>query len=253
MLASTSTSKLALVAALLLSPLGATPAWAVGNDRTQQSTEEDFSSSAYTKYGEFNQDSDEDAATYFFQHGRFFGVSLGMGIESALGNRGALWEGGFPAFELQLHYWFDFNFALGMGFYTAKHTFERASSKGGTFDANMLHVGLNLRYYFDTQDSAAAISFANPYLLIGGGSYNKCERGSSTATTEASCDASFGFSLGGGLEFTLKPKRVSLGFEAKAHLVTFSDTNTTDYQSDRQLDDMSGAFYTMIARVLFTW
>lgn len=250
--ASTSTSKLLLAVALLIASassvaLGATNA----NDPTQQPTEEDFSSSAYTKYGEFNQDNDEDAATYFFQHGRFFGVSIGMGMEGATGNRGALWEGGFPAFELQLHYWFDFNFAIDMGFYTAKHTFVRATSQGGNFDANMLHLGIHLRYYFETQDSAAAISFANPYILLGGGSYNKCERGE--LSTEATCDSSFGFALGAGLEFTLKPKRVALGFEGRAHLVNFSDTNTSGYMADRGFSDMGGAFYTFMARILFTW
>ena len=87
-----------------------------------QPEEEDFSSSPFTEYGEFNEEQDEAADTKFFQYGRLFGVSLGLGFEGVTGNRGLLWQGGFPMIEMKVHYWFDFNVALDLGFANASST-----------------------------------------------------------------------------------------------------------------------------------
>ena len=34
-------------------------------------------------------------------------------------------------------------------------------------DVNLALLGAALRYYFDTKDLSAAVSFANPYIVLG--------------------------------------------------------------------------------------
>src|SRR4051812_6901711 len=86
--------------------------------KASQPEDEDFTGSPFTEYGEFNEDADEAADAKFFQYGRLFGISLGGGYQGAGGNRGLLWQGGFPNIDFKLHYWFDFNFALDLNFFT---------------------------------------------------------------------------------------------------------------------------------------
>src|SRR4051812_26437303 len=125
--ASISISKLTgLLAILFAFSAAARPSFAdEPSGRTNLPEEDDFKGSPYTDYGEFNnQEAEEEADTRFFQYGRFFGISLGLGTEQVFGNRGALWNGGFPMIELKLHYWFDFNFALALDVFSAPHFYE---------------------------------------------------------------------------------------------------------------------------------
>src|SRR4051812_45090894 len=86
---------------------------AEAKDRTLLPEEDDFSTTPFTEYGEFNnQEAEEEEDTKFFQYGRFFGLSIGFGTQGVTGNRGQLWQGGFPMVEFKLHYWFDFNIAM---------------------------------------------------------------------------------------------------------------------------------------------
>lgn len=221
------------------------------SSKGNKSEEDDFSSTPFTEYGEFNESTDEEADARFFQFGRFFGVSLGLGFEFVDGYRGALWQGGFPMFDFKLHYWFDFNFAIDLGFFTAKHFFESAAQVAqGYMDVNMLHVGLDVKYYFDTKNLGSAITFANPYVLIGVGSFSKTQNSVQQGITDP--DYALGVSLGGGLEFAVAPRKTYIEIEGKVHIVTFKDTFTTNYQS-AGLPNLTGLFYTVSANVLFTW
>lgn len=139
------------------------------NDRTTEPEDDDFSSTPYTRYGEFNSEKDEEEDTNFFQYGRFFGVAVGGGYEAITGNRGQLWQGGFPLLDFKLLYWFTFNFAMDMDIYDVSHFYNTTSN--GTSTVNLIHLGIDLRYYFDTKDLSSAISFANPYVTGGVGTY----------------------------------------------------------------------------------
>jgi hypothetical protein len=220
-------------------------------DRTQQSEEEDFSSSPFTEYGEFNEETEEAADTKFFQHGRFFGLSLGLGFESVSGNRGALWKSGFPLIDFKVHYWFDFNVALDLGLYSAPHFFQ-ITTPSEQRDVKFFHYGVDAKYYFETKNLSAAISFANPYVLLGIGSFSKSETSSIDQSIET--DNSVGISSGGGLEFAIKHRKVYFALEGKIHFVTFKDTFTTLYQDTTpSVDDLQGYFTTFTANLMFTW
>ena len=220
-------------------------------NRVNKPEDEDFSGTPFTQYGEFNEASDEEEDARFLQFGRFFGFSLGAGFQMVEGNRGTLWQGGFPVVDFKLHYWFNFNVAIDMGFRTAQQYFEDTSTlQLGHVDVNMLWVGIDVKYYFDTQDLSAPISFANPYLLLGAGSYSKIQTSNLQQTQDS--DNSLGVSAGAGLEFVMNPKKVYFSLEGKANLVTFKDTYTTLYQGVG-LQNMTGNFYTFTGSILFTW
>ncbi len=213
--------------------------------------EEDYSSTPFTEFGEFNETGDEEADTKFFQYGRLFGASLGVGFEFIDGYRGALWNGGFPAVDFKFHYWFDFNFALDLGFYTASHYFDSTSpAQLGHYDTNLFSVYLDVKYYFTTTNLSAALSFANPYILLGVGSFTKTQTNPTVGTPDV--DTSLGLNAGAGLEFILSPRKTYFEIEAKIHVVSFKDTYTSNFTS-MNLPNLTGNFYTVMGSILFTW
>ncbi|MBC7690161.1 MAG: hypothetical protein H7222_00180 [Methylotenera sp.] len=220
---------------------------APGTPKTEVPEEDDFSSTPFTEYGEFNEEADEAAETRFFQTGRFFGISAGAGFEGVAGNRGSLWQGGFPALDLRVHYWFDFSFAMAMAITSAKHSFS--DFQGNAISVNLLRLGLDLKYYFDVHNLASAITFANPYLVIGAGNYSKTQ---SNENLPADSDSALGFTAGAGFEFPVKPRKVYFNLEGKLHFVTFKDTDTTNYVKFG-VPNLNGEFYTVTGSFLFTW
>lgn len=230
--------------------------------RTQQPEEDDYRQTPYTSFGEFN-DEEEAEDTKFFQYGRFFGVSLGLGYEGTTGNRGSLYTGGLPAFEVRVHYWFDFNFALTLGIYSARHQYVGAKDDGANTtpvgdpnqknEFNLFKYGAELRYYFDTKDSTAAVTFAGPFLQMGLGNYTKSET-NLTSPGDIARDSALGLSFGGGLEFPLKPRKSYLNLETKFHSVSFNDTPLgVTTAGGKRVDSTSGLFFTVLASVLFTY
>ena len=102
----------------------------------------------------------------------------------------------------------------------------------------LIHVGIDVKYYFDTKNLSSAISFANPYLLAGFGAYSQTIS-SFTASTTQPADTSIGMGIGGGLEFALSPKKAYLEIEGRYHIVTFQDTFTQNFSSEG-IPDLTG-------------
>lgn len=218
--------------------------------KTSHPEEEDFANTPFTDYGEFNEASEEESDALFFQFGRFFGLSLGIGFETVDGNRGLLWQGGMPMVDVKVHYWFDFNIAMTLGFYTAPHYFTTPTT--GQNNVSMFTAYIDAKYYFSTKDLSAALSFANPYLMVGAGIYNKSEYAPliSQVPTQMS---SVGVSVGVGLEFIVAPKKTYLEIEGKMHIVNFADSGSNLYQTTNQIPNLSGNFWTISSNLLFTW
>ncbi|MGK5083787.1 hypothetical protein WDW37_10835 [Bdellovibrionota bacterium FG-1] len=239
--------------AMAAEPTSASPNGNASSGKAGLPEEDDFSTTPFTEYGEFNEDKDEEEDAKYFAYGRFFGVSLGLGFEGVTGNRGALWQGGIPLVDFRLHYWFDFNFAIDLGGYYAAHNFNTAPDHGGHVDVNLFHIGADVKYYFDTKNLSAPISFANPYVLLGFGSYTKTESSYVTAATNQPSMTAIGLTFGAGLEFAIKPKKSYFEFEGKYHVVNFSDNGSDYYKDTNHVPDLTGGFYTLEASILFTW
>ncbi len=222
------------------------------NSKTLIPEEEDFSTTPFTEYGDFNEEAEENEDTRFFQHGRFFGLSLGSGFEGVTGNRGLLWQGGFPMIDLRMHYWFDFNLAFDFGYFYVPHFYEfsRAGSNDHV-DVNVSFIGFAIKYYFDTKNLSAALTFANPYISMGGGIAYKTEN--SRLLGIASSDNTLGLDIGAGLEFPIKPKKIFFAIEGKFFSAVYADNASTDFTKSPGIPDLKGSFYTVTGNFLFTW
>lgn len=217
-------------------------------EKTLQPEDDDFSSTPFTEYGEFSDQSEEDAEMRFFQFGRFFGIGLGMGFDGVTGNRGLLWQGGFPGYNFKLHCWLDFNFAIALGF-RAESFYYDFEARGGRTDINIVMPGIDLRYYIDTKDLSSAISFSNPYLIMGLGIYNKTDTNANEGTQEQ--DTAYGVAVGAGFEFPVKAKSFYIWTEARFEMVNYKDTGTKNFKT--LVPDLTGNFYSLNAGILFTW
>ena len=221
-------------------------------DRSQQPEEEDFRTSPYGEYGSFNEDKEEEEETRFFHHGRLFGVSAGGGMNFVSGNRGAAWQGGLPLIDLRLHYWFDFNLAADFQFTTVPHSYPDLATGSGRYNVTMIRLGGDLKYYLDIKDLSAAITFANPYFLVGVGAYTKSEVNLNIANTPNS-DTAIGISGGLGFEFPLKPKKIFLNLEGRTHFVAFQDNYSSSVPVLFGVDDFTGLFWSATLSLLLTW
>jgi outer membrane protein W len=239
-----------LLLLLLASPLSA-QANDGKRDRSLPPEEDDFAKTPFTEYGAFNEDAEEDAETRFMQYGRLFGVSLGVGNEGVTGNRGQIWRGGFPLLELKMHYWFDFQLAIALVFATAKHDYDSSSTaaSGSVVNVATSRIGVDLKYYFDVKNLSAPISFCNPYILGGAGSYSKTETNEADSASN-NADSALYLTGGLGLEFAVKPRKTYFELEGRVMTATFKDTNN---QFSDTIPDLSGTFYSVTGTFLFTW
>ncbi len=202
-------------------------------------------STPYLEYGDFNMNEDDDADTLYFQYGRFFGVSLGLGYETATGNRGLLYTPAFPRFDIKVHYWFDFQLAMNIGIFFASHSYENS----GVHSVKLIGYGVDLKYYFDVRNASAALSFSNPFLIAGVGSISKTD--TTSAFTNPETDSTFSVNFGAGLEFPISYKKTYFILEGRYHTQNFLDTNETSLP--RGINDLSGGFFTFMGHILFTW
>jgi opacity protein-like surface antigen len=253
-------SRFFIILSLLLTPLlVAAPAYAQEGggkklDDSKPSSDDEIISGPFSDYGEFDSGEDEAEDERFFQYGRFFGVGLGLGFTTATGNAGKLYQGGFPTVDFRLDYWFDFQFALQIDVQNSSHSYN--APPDGLTNVNLFRIMAQVKYYFDTRNMSAPITFVGPHLIAGGGFYQRTDNigtGNNTAqATSINTEQAFGFNAGAGLELTLKPKKTYLDFEAVAHFVQFPDSYTTKFQVDG-LNDISGTWLTFDVVLLWTW
>lgn len=223
-------------------------------DPTEESTGnpvDEFSETPFTKYGEFNEDEEEAEATLFFQYGRFFGFSVGAGMNGVTGNRSLLWEGGFPLISIKVHYWFDFQFALDIEFMTVSHNYTGADGTTNV-DVSFTRFGVDFKYYINTQNLSDAVTFASPYIIFGGGVYTKSEL-EAIDPDNPDTDSKFGVNVGLGLEFPISHKKTYFALEAKFAFVSFTDRAGDEASRARNIENLEGLFYQITGNFMFTW
>jgi hypothetical protein len=204
-------------------------------------------STPYLDYADFNLNEEEAEDTNYFQYGRYFGLSLGLGYQTATGNRGKLYNAALPRFDARIQYWFGFNFAADMGIFFADHSYFNGSSNT---KVKLLGYGFHLKYYFDVKDASAPVSFANPHLIGGVGVMSKSETTPFNSATPDT-DSSFSVDFGGGLEFPIVYKKTYFALECLYHTQSFADTE--DDNNPNNLPDRSGGFLTLLGHFMFVW
>jgi hypothetical protein len=203
-------------------------------------------SSPYLDYGDFNLSEEENEDTLYFQYGRYFGLSLGLGYQTATGNRGKLYEAAIPRFDARIVYWFGFHFAADLGVFFANHSFY---DQGVNYAVKMIGYGFHLKYYFDVKNASAPVSFANPYLIGGAGAISKSQSSLTQSTPDT--DSTMSVDFGAGLEFPIVFKKTYLALELLYHTQSFQDTLETRYEP--RVPDLSGGFLTLGMNFMFVW
>lgn len=221
----------------------------------EPATGDDIIQGPFSEYGEFDSSEDEASDEKFFQYGRFFGIGLGVGSTTATGNAGKLYQGGFPTVAFRIDYWFDFQFAFRLAVENSKHNYNQPPD--GLSEVNLFRMLFQVKYYFDTRDLSAPITFIGPHLIAGGGLYQRTDNvgagnGDSTTSNTVATQTIFGFNAGGGFELTLKPKKTYIQLEAMIHMVQWGDQYDTRF-AKAGIPDRTGNWITGNIGIMWTW
>jgi opacity protein-like surface antigen len=201
----------------------------------------------FSDFVPFEDEYDVDEDERFMYFGRFFAVSLGSGLHKFGGNIGKLYNTAIPVLDFRLIYFFDFRLAGEIGLSSASHAFS--AQEVGVTEVNILRVNADLKYYLDTKNWGAAVTMANPYVIAGVSQTFRTQAFQNTGKVEK--DNALALSAGAGMEFALKPRKVSLGIEGRMHQIYFKDRNEQTFLPLSGLPDTTGNMYSMITSVIF--
>ncbi|HEY8280609.1 MAG TPA: hypothetical protein VIH99_13345 [Bdellovibrionota bacterium] len=203
-------------------------------------------SNPFSDFVPFEDEYDVDEDERFMYFGRFFAVSLGTGLHVFGGNLGKLYNTAIPVMDFRLIYFFDFRLAGQVGLSSASHAFN-AQPNGGV-EVSLLRLNADLKYYFDTKNVGATITAANPYVVAGVSQTFRTQV--FQERNEVEKDNAIAVSGGVGMEFALKPRKTSIGLEARYHQIFFEDRNSQEY-FDSGLDNLDGPMYSIITSLIF--
>ena len=238
--------KAAALGLLVVTALGsARPAVAApGEDSAQSGTAE--LANPFSDFVPFEDEYDVDEDERFMYFGRFFGVSLGTGFNTFTGNIGKLYNTALPIMDFRLIYFFDFRLAGSLGISSASHAF--AATQTGSVSVNLMRINADLKYYFNTKNVGAAITSASPYLIGGVSQTFRAQTFNDLGQVQK--DNALAVSAGGGVEFALKPRKTSLGFETRLHQIFFRDRYAETFADDG-IPDTTGNMVSFTTNVTF--
>jgi len=179
----------------------------------------------FADYSEFEESSEEEADINFFRNGRFFTVGFIGGMRFPTSTMADIY-GKAPAFGLFLSYFFDLRFALQIQFLTGDHKIGYTSRQGTRVSGNasITAIGLNLKYYINTQNVTRGLAQLNPYFV---GGFSQVYRTATVDGQEAfSKEGAMGFDIGGGFEVPMMRNKMYFGGQLTYQLVTFKNENT---------------------------
>lgn len=200
----------------------------------------------FSDFVPFEDEYDVDEDERFMYFGRFFAISLGTGMHTFGGNIGKLYNTALPVLDFRLIYFFDFRFAGEIGISSASHAFN--AEPNGPVSVSLLRVNADLKYYFDTKNMGAAITAVNPYVIAGISQTFRTQAFENFNRVDK--DNALAASGGLGIEFALKPRKTSLGFEARYHQFFFEDRYSQEYLPSG-IADLTGPMYSFITSLVF--
>jgi hypothetical protein len=178
----------------------------------------------FADYSEFEESADEEADINFFRNGRFFTLGFTGGYRGFTETMGDIQDGS-TAFGGFVSYFFDLRFALQFGFSTSDHRlhFTSPSGKSVTGNVAITNLGLDLKYYLNTQNVTRGLAKLNPYLI---GGFSQVYRTTTVAGQPSfGKENSMGFDLGAGIEVPMF-RDVYCGVQAMFQLVNFPDESS---------------------------
>ena len=197
----------------------------------------------------------------FLKYGRFFSLSLGLGLTDFTGNRGLAYENRPPGTHIALMAFSSFRFSFLLGTAESKHSmfFSSKVEKDpgelgkplGLIDVNTLRSYIGFRYYIDTTDLTTALTYSNPYFTLRFERWTLVNKFIDREDIPDEKGGGLGIAWGGGLEFPVQLKRSYVNYEFLIHSVNFHDSMTSDYQNIYQ--DLGGLGVTNFVSYIISW
>jgi hypothetical protein len=235
----------AIIAFLLALHLFLLPAHAfAAEEQTAPGTQE--LQNPFSDFVPFEDEYDVEDDERFMYFGRFFAVSLGTGANVFGGNIGELYNTALPILDLRLIYFFDFRLAGSIGFSDAGFAFNAAPV--GAVNVNMMRLNADLKYYFDTKNVSAPLTYASPYAVGGVSQVFRTQVFQDHNDIEK--DNAFGVSAGLGMEFALSPRKTSIGVEGRIYEIFFQDRYSQEYLPSG-IQDLTGPMYSFTTNMIW--
>lgn len=153
----------------------------------------------------------------FFYESRFVDLGLHLGGRTFTGGLSRLFGTGLSVGGF-FSYYFTRRFALEVTLNNSWHEFL-IDGKRGT--ATIFDILGRAKYYFVSDGYSKALSFANPYLFIGGGQFIRKQHRKDLNVSNTTHGPVIEF--GGGFEIPLKERQIFLGIKPSYQLVFFQD------------------------------
>jgi len=177
----------------------------------------------FADYSEFEESAEEEADINFFRNGRFFTLGFIGGYRMFTDTMGEIQKPA-PTFGFFLSYFFDLRFALQLSFLTGDHKLSFSSPSGPvTGNVGISNIGVNLKYYLNTQNITKGLAQYNPYLL---GGFSQVYRTTTVVGQSAfGKEGATGFDIGAGIEIPMM-RSMYFGGQLAYQLVSFPNENS---------------------------
>ncbi len=181
----------------------------------------------FTDYSDFENTSSEEADIYFFKHGRLLSLGGLFGMRVFTGRLGqhtrpAFLGGGFFSFFFNMRIAIQFHYLAGLHPFRALDIqVNDVNMERYIHEMSLTQIGLDVKYYLNTQNITQGLASFNPYFIAGASSISRKIKfvGSPAPFTDGK--RIFGFHGGLGIEFPLTLNKVFFGFEARYQFVRF--------------------------------
>ncbi len=191
----------------------------------------------FADFSEYENSAEEEADINFFLNGRFFTLGFIGGFRTWTQTLGQIYDPA-PNFGLFLSYFFDLRFAMQVSFVTGDHILTvEAADPPLQGNVGLSSVGIDLKYYMNTQNVTRGLAELNPYLL---GGFSQNYRTITVSGEDAFAkDSALGFDIGAGLEIPLLSNKMFFGLQVVYQLINFDDENQEIFDAN---DNATGIF-----------
>lgn len=178
----------------------------------------------FIDYNEFEVADEEEADTNFFRNGRLMTAGLFLGQRRFTGGMSEVFSDN-TVLGLYLSYFFDLRFAMQFSYMSGSHGINvKGPTQTATGDSSISSIGIDFKYYINTQNVTKGLAAVNPYLLAGLSSVSR--ESTVDGQPEFSKDSAMAFDAGAGVEFPIMRNKMYFGGQVLYQLVNFKDENT---------------------------
>lgn len=185
----------------------------------------DDSNDPFADFSEFDQQSEEEEDINFFRNGRFLTLGMFLGYRGFTAEYGNYYSGS-PLYGLFLNYFFSLHFALEFAYLTGDHPFyvDLPAPASHTGTTNVSDLGINVKYFFNTDNVTKGLADLNPYLKVG---FSQITRVQAFANEDgiAHPDEAQGINFGAGLEIPMMKNKMFFGLQFSYQVITFPEEN----------------------------